>query len=62
MSHFVLPQCAPVTLAPRWTPAALRPVTATASPITAARHVTSVLPVTMVTRAAHVSHWALMAP
>ena len=48
-------QCAPVILAPHWTPAAPRRVTATAGPITAARHVTSVLLVNTVTPAAHVS-------
>ncbi len=56
MSHFLFSQCAAVILALHWTPAALHQVTATASPITAERHVTSVLLVTMVTQAAHVSH------
>ncbi|KAM7405319.1 hypothetical protein PAMP_012591 [Pampus punctatissimus] len=46
-------KCAPVILAPHRTPAALHQVTATAGPITAEHHVTSVHPVTTVTRAAH---------
>lgn len=48
-------QCAPVILAPHWTPAALHQVTATVDPITVEQHVTSVPLVTMVTQAAHVS-------
>lgn len=48
-------QSAPVTLALRSTPAAAPRVTVIAGPTTAERHVTSVLLVTMVTPAAHVS-------
>jgi len=59
MSHLLFSQSAPVILAPHWTPAALRQVTATASPTTAETRVTSALLVTMLTQAAHVSHQAL---
>lgn len=62
LPHFLFSQCAPVILAPHWTPAALRQVTATAGPITAGRRVTSVLLVTMVTQAAHVSPLKLLPP
>ena len=47
-------QSAPVTLGPRWIPAAVFLVTATADLTTAASPVTSVPPVSMVTPAARV--------
>lgn len=55
-SQLCLPfsQCAPVILTPHWTSAAPHQVIAAVSPITAVHHVISVLPVTMVTPAAHV--------
>lgn len=58
-SHLLFSQCARVILAPRWTPAAPRRVTATASPTTAACHVTSALRVTILTQAARVSQQTL---
>ena len=62
LPHSLFSQCAPVILASRWTPAAQPRATATAGPITAERRVTSVLPVTTATRAAHVSRRASAMP
>lgn len=55
LNIFSFSQNAPVILAPHSVPAAPCRVSATADPITAARHVTSAPPVTMATQAARVS-------
>ena len=54
VADFLFSQNAPVTLAWRWTPAAAPRGSAAAGPTSAARHVTSVPPVTTVTPAARV--------